>query len=43
MTIREAEKFYSKDKKKYNVLDNKEFLAWFNSLIKKGYHSYCFE
>jgi len=40
MTIREAEKFYSKDKKKYNVLDNKEFLAWFNSLIKKGYHSY---
>lgn len=40
MTIKEADNFYSRDLKKYNIMDNKEFLSWFNSLIKKGYHCY---
>ena len=40
MTIAEAERFYKSDKKKYNILDNKEFLKWFNGQIKEGYHSY---
>lgn len=40
MKIIEAERFYKADKKKYNILDNKEFLKYFNGMIKNGYHSY---
>lgn len=40
MTIAQANRFYEQDLKKYDLLRNKEFLTWFNNLIKNGYH--CF-
>ena len=38
MTISEANKFYSEDKRKYDVIHNKEFLEWFIYSINDGYY-----
>ena len=40
MTISEAEKFYKKDQKKYDISKNKELLTWLKIAIKNGYHSF---
>lgn len=40
MTIAQAKSFYAQDKKKYDVLKNKELLTWLNNAIKNGYHSF---
>lgn len=41
MTIAEAQRFYEQDSKKYNISKNKEFLTWFNNIIKNGYQPVC--
>ena len=40
MTIAEAERFYEKDTKDYEIEKNKDFLTWLKTSIKNGYH--CF-
>ncbi len=40
MTIREAERFYAQDKKKYEIKNNWEFLVWLDNSIENGYHRY---
>lgn len=40
MTILQAERFYEQDSKKYEVLENKEFLSWLKNSIKNGYHPF---
>ena len=40
MTITEAERFYEKDTKDYEIEKNKDFLTWLKTSIKNGYH--CF-
>ncbi len=40
MTISEAEKFYSKDTKEYELVRNNEFLSWLKTIIDDGYHSF---
>ena len=40
MTIAEAERFYEKDTKDYEIEKNKDFLTWLKISIKSGYH--CF-
>lgn len=40
MNMSQAERFYAQDKKKYDVLKNKELLTWLNNAIKNGYRSF---
>lgn len=40
MTIAQAERFYEKDTKDYEIEKNKDFLTWLKISIKDGYH--CF-
>ena len=40
MTIAEAERFYEKVTKDYEIEKNKDFLTWLKTSIKNGYH--CF-
>ena len=40
MTIAQAERFYEKDTKDYEIEKNKDFLNWLKASIKDGYH--CF-
>ena len=40
MTIKEANQFYSTDKKEYDIRNNIEFIDWLNELVKNGYSQY---
>ncbi len=40
MNYDDLKKFYSKDKKEYDLYHNLEFLKWFNMILKNGYSSY---
>lgn len=40
MTIVQAERFYEKDSKKYEVLKNKELLSWLENRVKNGYQPF---
>ena len=40
MTIKEANNFYMQDEMKYEINTNKEFLLWYDSLLKDGYIPY---
>ena len=39
-TKSELHKFYEQDKEKYEIKKNKEFLNWFDNILKNGYKSY---
>lgn len=38
--IAKEKRFYEQDEEKYEVKKNKEFLSWYNSIIKNGYKKY---
>lgn len=40
MTIKEVNRFYQQDKKKYIILKNKELLTWLKEVVKNGYHPF---